>query len=113
MKTRGAVLYEMEQAAPYAESQPLVIEDLELSGPGPGEVLVEVSHAGLCHSDLSVIDGSRPRVMPMVMGHEASGIVRDVGPAVEDLAEGDHVGFSFGPLSGWCLPGASAPPADS
>ena len=57
MNTRGAVLYEMRRDAPYAESQPLVIEDLELSGPGPGEVLVEVSHAGLCHSDLSVIDG--------------------------------------------------------
>src|SRR3712207_9259587 len=100
MKTRGVVLYEMEQAAPYAESRPLVIENLELSGPGPGEVLVEVSHAGLCHSDLSVIDGSRPRVMPMVMGHEASGVVREVGPAVHDLAGGGPVVLSFFPLIG-------------
>src|SRR5919202_3582322 len=103
MKTKGAVLYEMEQAAPYAESQPLVGEDLELSEPGPGEVLVEVSHAGLCHSDLSVIDGSRPRVMPMVMGHEASGIVREAGSSVHDLAHGDHVVFSFVPVCGRCL----------
>ncbi len=111
MKTRGAVLYEMEQAAPYAESQPLLIEDLDLSGPGAGEVLVEVSHAGLCHSDLSVIDGSRPRVMPMVMGHEASGIVREVGPAVHDLEDGDHVVFSFVPVCGHCLPCATGRPA--
>jgi alcohol dehydrogenase len=111
MKTRGAVLYQMQQPAPYVESQPLVIEDLELSEPGPGEVLVEVSHAGLCHSDLSVIDGSRPRVMPMVMGHEASGIVREVGPGVHDLTPGDHVVFSFVPVCGHCLPCATGRPA--
>ncbi len=103
MKTTATVLYEMEQCAPYAESQPLEIQDLELIGPGPGEVLVEISHAGLCHSDLSVIDGSRPRVMPMVMGHEASGIVREVGPRVDDFVPGDHVVFSFVPVCGHCV----------
>lgn len=115
MKTRGAVLYNMEQPPPYAESNPLVIEDLELSEPGPGEVLVEIVGAGLCHSDLSVIDGARPRVMPMVMGHEASGIVREIGSGISsgigDLAAGDHVVFSFVPSCGRCLPCATGRPA--
>lgn len=111
MKTQAAVLYKMEHPAPYAESRPLQIEELELSPPGPGEVLVEIAGAGLCHSDLSVIDGSRPRVMPMVMGHEASGIVRETGPGVSDLASGDHVVFSYVPMCGRCLPCATGRPA--
>src|SRR5438094_1662327 len=98
MKTRAAILYEMGLAQPYVESSPLVIDEITLAGPGPGEVLVEIAAAGLCHSDLSVIDGSRPRVMPMVLGHEASGIVREVGPTgsggVAEFAAGDHVVFS-------------------
>ena len=111
MKTLAAVLYKMERPTPYAESRPLEIQDLELVEPGPGEVLVEISYAGLCHSDLSVINGSRPRVMPMVMGHEASGVVREVGPTVHDLAPGDHVVFSFVPVCGHCLPCATGRPA--
>lgn len=111
MKTQAAVLYEMEKSAPYAESQPLVVDEIELEGPGPGEVLVEVIGAGLCHSDLSVIDGSRPRVMPMVMGHEAAGMVREVGPGVHDLQPDDHVIFSFVPMCGRCLYCATARPA--
>ncbi len=111
MKTKAAVLYKMGHPTPYADSKPLVIEDLELTGPGPGEVLVEIAGAGLCHSDLSVIDGSRPRVMPMVLGHEASGVVREVGPGVHDLAPGDHVVFSFVPVCGHCLPCATGRPA--
>src|SRR5688500_5799841 len=71
----------------------------------------EASHARLFHYDLTVIDGSRPRVMPMVMGHEASGIVREVGPTVHDLAPGDHVVFSFVPVCGHCLPCATGRPA--
>ncbi|MGH3373004.1 MAG: alcohol dehydrogenase catalytic domain-containing protein, partial [Nocardioidaceae bacterium] len=82
MKVRGAVLREMGLPAPYAGSRPLRIEEVELAPPGPGELLVRVRAAGLCHSDLSVIDGSRPRVMPMLLGHEASGEV------VESLADG-------------------------
>ncbi len=111
MKTQAAVLYEMEKPAPYAESQPLVVQEIELEGPGPGEVLVEVVGAGLCHSDLSVIDGSRPRVMPMVMGHEAAGIVREVGPGVHDLQPDDPVVFSFVPMCGRCLYCATGRPA--
>ncbi|WP_339727926.1 zinc-dependent alcohol dehydrogenase family protein [uncultured Gimesia sp.] len=111
MLTRAAVLYEMEKTTPYAESKPLVVEEVNLADPGPGEVLVEMAGAGLCHSDLSTIDGSRPRVMPMVMGHEASGIVREVGPGVHDLKLDDHVVFSFVPLCGHCLPCATGRPA--
>ncbi|HEY2973463.1 MAG TPA: zinc-dependent alcohol dehydrogenase family protein [Pyrinomonadaceae bacterium] len=111
MKTRAAILYEMGLAPPYAESSPLVVDEITLAGPGPGEVLVEIAAAGLCHSDLSVVDGSRPRVMPMVLGHEASGIVREVGPTERtesesqgsaEFAAGDHVVFSWVPICGRC-----------
>ena len=102
MKTTAAVLHEMEKPLPYADSQPIVIEELELEGPGEGEVLVEVKGAGLCHSDLSVINGSRPRQTPMVLGHEASGIVRDIGAGVHGLKSDDHVIFTFIPSCGNC-----------
>jgi Zn-dependent alcohol dehydrogenase len=107
MKTRGAVLREMGLPAPYAQSQPLRIEILELAAPGPDELLVRVCAAGLCHSDLSVIDGSRPRVMPMVLGHEAAGEVLEIGPGTQGFAVGDQVVFSFVPGCGHCDPCAS------
>jgi len=103
MKTKAAVLYEMGAPQPYAESLPLIIDDLTLADAGPGEVLVEIAGAGLCHSDLSVLDGSRPRKLPLVMGHEASGIVREVGAGVAEFVAGDHVVFSFVPVCGRCL----------
>src|SRR5687767_11964160 len=111
MRTRAAVLYEMRKPRPYAASTPLVIEDLELEGPGSGEVLVEVVGAGLCHSDLSTINGSRPRPTPMVLGHEASGIVREVGPNVTGLKPDDRVVFSYVPMCGRCLNCATGRPA--
>jgi len=104
MKVRGAVLTEMGLPAPYATSRPLEIVDLELDGPGPDEILVRVRAAGLCHSDLSVIDGSRPRVMPMVLGHEGAGEVVEVGEGVDALASGDHVVMTFVPTCGACAP---------
>jgi len=102
MKTKAAVLYEMGASPPYSESQPFRIDEITLAGPGAGEVLVEIAGAGLCHSDLSVVDGSRPRIMPMVMGHEASGIVREVGAGVSEFAPGDHVVFSWVACCGRC-----------
>ncbi len=104
MKVRAAVLTEMGLPAPYAQSQPLKIETLELSPPGPGELLVRVTAAGLCHSDLSVIEGNRPRPMPMVLGHEATGVVMSLGAYVHDFAVGDTVVFSFVPSCGHCAP---------
>jgi len=114
MKTRAAVLYEMGLKRPYAESLPLVVDEIRLEPPGPGEVLVEIAAAGLCHSDLSVINGNRPRPMPMALGHEAAGIVEEVGPvegARSDLAPGDHVVFVFVPSCGHCEPCTVGRPA--
>jgi alcohol dehydrogenase len=111
MKTRAAVLREIGRSAPYAESQPLQIEEIELDPPGRSEVLVRIRAAGLCHSDLSVIDGNRPRPLPMVLGHEAAGIVEALGSDVTDLAVGDHVVASFVPSCGHCVPCASGRPA--
>lgn len=102
MKIRAAVLYEMGLPRPYAKSQPLKVEKLELDDPGPGEVLVHVAAAGLCHSDLSVINGDRPRATPMVLGHEAAGVVETVGPEVHDFKPGDHVVTVFVPSCGHC-----------
>jgi alcohol dehydrogenase len=103
MKTKAAVLYEMERPRPYADTHPLALEELELAPPGPGEVLVEIAAAGLCHSDLSVINGTRLWPIPLVLGHEAAGIVREAGAGVTDLKSGDHVVFSFLPVCGRCL----------
>ena len=111
MKIRAAVLHEMSRPRPYAASRPLVIETVDLDGPGPGEVLVKMAAAGLCHSDLSVINGDRPRPLPMALGHEASGIVEAVGPMVDDLEKGDHVVFVFVPSCGHCAPCSEGRPA--
>ncbi|MGR8921728.1 MAG: zinc-dependent alcohol dehydrogenase family protein [Gammaproteobacteria bacterium] len=111
MKCRAAVLHEMGAAEPYAESRPIRIEEVELDEPQAGEVLVRIAAAGLCHSDLSVVNGSRPRPLPMVIGHEASGVVERTGPGVSDLAPGDHVVFVFVPSCGSCLPCSEGRPA--
>jgi Zn-dependent alcohol dehydrogenase len=104
MRVRSAVLREMGASPLYAESRPLEIRELELDPPGPDELLVRVRAAGLCHSDLSVIDGSRPRVMPMALGHEAAGEVVALGGGVEDFEPGDHVVLAFVPACGRCGP---------
>ncbi|MBC7982520.1 MAG: zinc-dependent alcohol dehydrogenase family protein [Candidatus Obscuribacterales bacterium] len=111
MKIQAALLEQMGLPQPYAASRPLKIVELELDAPGPGEVLVRIRAAGLCHSDLSVIDGNRPRAMPMVIGHEAAGIIEQLGPGVTDLAVGDHVVTAFVPSCGHCLPCVQQRPA--
>jgi alcohol dehydrogenase len=108
---RAAVLREMGLPAPYAKSRPLEVVELELDPPGEGELLLRVGAAGLCHSDLSVIDGSRPRVMPMALGHEAAGEVVSVGPGVAGFDPGDHVVLAFVPACGSCGPCAAGRPA--
>src|SRR5262245_48080428 len=102
MKTLAAVLHERGLPPPYAQSRPLVIEELELDPPGPGEVLVKMAAAGLCHSDLSVINGTRLWPLPIVVGHEACGTVLEVGDGVKDLRPDDAVVFSFLPSCGHC-----------
>jgi len=111
MKIRAAVLDRMQQPQPYAKTRPISVETIELDSPGPGEVLVKIAAAGLCHSDLSVINGDRPRVMPMVLGHEAAGIVEELGPGVVGLQRGDHVALVFAPNCGHCLPCREGRPA--
>jgi len=103
MKIKAAVLHEMGKPQPYADSRPLVIEELDLEGPGAGEVLVRIEAVGLCHSDLSVINGDRPRPVPMALGHEAAGVVEELGAGVTDLQHGDHVVMVFVPSCGRCV----------
>ncbi|MBM4228654.1 MAG: zinc-binding dehydrogenase [Gammaproteobacteria bacterium] len=111
MKTRAAVLHALDNHPPFAQSQPLRIEEIDLDGPGHGEVLVRMTAAGLCHSDLSVINGSRPRPVPMALGHEASAVVEQIGPGVTDLSKGDRVVLVFVPSCGHCLPCMEGRPA--
>ena len=111
MKIRAAVLNQTGLSAPYAQSRPLAIETLDLGAPGKGEVLVRIAAAGLCHSDLSVINGDRPRPVPMALGHEAAGVVEQVGEDVADLAPGDHVVMVFVPSCGHRGPCAEGRPA--
>ncbi len=111
MKIRAAVLNASPVAAPYAQSRPLRIEELDLAPPGRDEVLVRIRAAGLCHSDLSVIDGNRPRPVPMVLGHEAAGEVVETGEGVDDLKPGDRVVMVFVPSCGHCAPCAEGRPA--
>ena len=111
MKIKAAVLNAMDMPPPYAESRPLRIEEVDLDPPGADEVLIKVAAAGLCHSDLSVINGDRPRPMPMALGHEASGVVQEVGAGVRDLQRGDQVVVVFVPSCGCCAPCAEGRPA--
>lgn len=107
---RAAVLRGTGAAAPYAASRPLSIETVRLQPPGRDGVRVRVRAAGLCHSDLSVIDGSRPRPLPMLLGHEAAGEVVELGAGVSGLRLGDQVVFSFVPMCGCCDPCACGRP---
>lgn len=102
MQMKAAVLRAQGKPRPYATSQPMTIETVDLDPPGPGEVLYEIVGAGLCHSDLSTIEGLRPRKLPSIPGHEAAGIVREVGPEVRGLKPGDHVVSVFVTSCGDC-----------
>ncbi|CCH78677.1 Putative Alcohol dehydrogenase [Nostocoides japonicum T1-X7] len=116
MQITAAVLSSVGVPTPYVSSNPLRLQRLELDPPGPGEVLVRVAAAGLCHSDLSVINGNRIRPTPMALGHEAAGVVEEVVPTPglsggTDLAPGDHVVFVFVPSCGRCEPCSGGRPA--
>lgn len=102
MRILGAVLNSGGMSGPYARTLPLTIEELELDAPGPSEVLIRIEAAGICHSDLSVVDGSRNRPLPMLLGHEAAGTVMQVGPHVSGLSIGQRVVASFLPRCGEC-----------
>jgi alcohol dehydrogenase len=111
MKTVAAVLRAVSERRPYGESRPLALEEVELGAPRAGEVLVRIEAASVCHSDVSVVDGSRLRPLPMALGHEAAGVVEEVGPGVRDLKPGDHVVLTFVPSCGSCPECSSGRPA--
>lgn len=94
MKTKAAVLHNAHQ--------PFELIELDLDGPKEGEVLIRYTAAGLCHSDLHLIDGDLPPRYPIVGGHEGAGIIEDVGPGVTKVKPGDHVVCSFIPNCGTC-----------
>jgi alcohol dehydrogenase len=111
MKTIAAVLRSTTDQRPYTASRPMQLEEVELLAPRAGELLVRVEAAGVCHSDLSVVDGSRVRPLPMALGHEAAGVVEEVGPGVRDVKPGDHVVLTFVPSCGLCAECSSGRPA--
>ncbi len=88
---------------PYRDSAPLRVAQLVLDGPQPGELLIRIDAAGLCHSDLSVVNGDRPRPMPMALGHEATGIIEALGSTADPVFKiGDRVVLAFLPACGEC-----------
>lgn len=94
MKIKAAILWE--------QGAPLSVEDAELEAPRPGEVLVEVKSAGVCHSDLHPARGDWPTRTPLVLGHEGAGIVREVGEGVTRVSKDDHIVFCWAPSCGIC-----------
>lgn len=96
MKTKGAILWEL--------NQPWSIEEIEVGEPRAGEVMVQLAASGLCHSDEHLVTGATPIELPVLGGHEGSGTVIKVGPGVTGLAEGDHVVTAFIPACGQCPP---------
>ena len=116
---RAAVLVRSGDPGPFASTEPIQVRELQLDQPGAGELTIKIHAAGLCHSDLSVINGDRPRPVPIVLGHEAAGEVTEIGEGVSDFKVGDRVVLAFVPSCGeceaclagraaLCVPGAAA-----
>lgn len=96
MRIHAAILWE--------QGQPLSVEAAELDGPGPGELLVEIKAAGVCHSDLHPARGDWAMKVPVILGHEGAGIVQEIGGSVARVREGDHVVLCWAPACGVCPP---------
>src|SRR3990172_11612315 len=99
-KARGALCREL--------GKPVVVEEIAVAAPRRGEALVKIAACGVCHSDLSATNGTIAMQLPLVLGHEAAGVVVEVGEGVADLAPGDHVVSSFVNMCGrcrWCTTG--------
>ena len=94
---------EMKAAVFREVGQPLTIEDIQISKPGPREVLVRTAAVGVCHSDLHFIEGLYPAQTPMILGHESAGIVEQVGSDVSYLKPGDHVISCLSVFCGHCF----------
>src|SRR5229473_355395 len=93
----------MKAAILYEANTPLQVVEVEQQGPQSGEARVRVKAAGICHSDWHIMNGDWPLPLPMALGHEAAGVVEEVGPGVANVKPGDHVIFSFRPQCGRCL----------
>lgn len=102
MKMKAAILRTTSAQRPFSVSKPLSIEEVELDPPKRGEVLIKIKAVGLCHSDLVAITGERAKPMPIVIGHEAAGIVEEIGQDVQGFAVGDHVVPSYVASCGRC-----------
>jgi S-(hydroxymethyl)glutathione dehydrogenase/alcohol dehydrogenase len=94
VKTQAAVL--------WRAGEPVEILEVDLASPKAGEVLVKIAACGVCASDLHVVDGDLPEPLPLVLGHEAAGVVAEIGPGVESLVPGDHVVLALVPSCGEC-----------
>lgn len=94
MKFEAAVLHKV--------GEQMQIDEVELAGLQANDVLIRVEASGLCHTDLEVIEGSLPYPLPIILGHEAAGVVEDVGPGVTLVKPGDHVVASWNPNCGHC-----------
>ena len=92
-----------DAAVLHAVGAPLAIERVSAAALGSSDVLVRLRAAGLCHTDLEVIEGSLRYPMPIVLGHEAAGVVEEVGDAVGKVRRGDHVVLSWNPHCGHCF----------
>src|SRR3712207_5607744 len=96
MRIRAAVLETF--------GEPLVVQEVDLAGPGPGEVLVRLQACGVCHTDMYTASGVDPSgYAPTVLGHEGAGVVEAIGEGVSSLAAGDHVVTLFSPQCGECV----------
>ncbi|MBC7504988.1 MAG: alcohol dehydrogenase catalytic domain-containing protein, partial [Sandarakinorhabdus sp.] len=109
MQTIAAVLDAGNIARPFAETRPLRLAEVTLAPPRAGELLVRIEAAGLCHSDLSVVNGDRNRPVPMALGHEACATVVAVGDGAR-LVPGDRVVLAFLPACGHCTSCLSGTP---
>lgn len=111
MKSQAVLIRESGASLPYATSRPLEIVEIDLAPPGAGEVLVKIEAAGICHSDLSVVNGTRQRPLPIIGGHESAGVVIGLGDDVHNFKIGDHVTTVFLPSCGTCHECTSGIPA--
>lgn len=102
MKTVAALLLKTGLPMPFAQSKPFELVEIDLDKPLEGEVLLRITGAGICHSDLSIVNGSRPRPIPLIGGHEGVGVVEELGAGVKDLKIGDTVSIIFMPPCGEC-----------
>src|SRR5580704_1586413 len=96
-------MVKVRAAVCHAFNQPLAVEDVQLQEPAEGEVMVRVSACGVCHSDISFIDGAWDGPLPAVYGHEVAGFVEEVGPAVESVKPGDFVVVTLVRSCGRCF----------